>query len=129
MELSSQDKWDLELLEEGLWRADVRFDRERMDGLLAPDFFEFGRSGRVHRREATLSAPAQPIVARLPLSDFRARLPDANLAQVTYVSTVTYQGIDERSTRISLWSRTKHGWQLRFHQGTAIPGCEGPTRA
>ncbi|MDE2992021.1 MAG: nuclear transport factor 2 family protein [Chloroflexota bacterium] len=120
MELSDQEKRDLELLEEGLWRADVRFDRKRMDRILAPDFFEFGRSGRIYRRAATLAIPAQPIVARLPLIDFRARLLDANLAQVTYVSTVTYQGVDERSTRSSLWSRTANGWQLRFHQGTAM---------
>lgn len=122
MELSDQEKWDLELLEEGLWRADVRFDRRRMDSILAPDFFEFGRSGRIHRREAILATPPQPLVARLPLMDFKARLLDANLAQVTYVSTVTYQGVDERSTRSSLWSRTTDGWLLRFHQGTAVPG-------
>ena len=120
MELSNQEKRDLELLEEGLWRADIRFDRKRMDRILAPDFFEFGRSGRIHRRAAILGTPAQPIVARLPLADFRARLLDADLAQVTYVSTVTYQGVDERSTRSSLWSRTANGWQLRFHQGTAM---------
>ena len=30
MELSSQDKEDLRLLEEGLWRAEVRFDSRRM---------------------------------------------------------------------------------------------------
>ena len=121
MELSSKATRGLELLEEGLWRPDVRFDRKRMDSLLAPDFFEIGRSGRVYRRAETLDTPAQPIIAKLPLMDFKARLLDANLAQVTYVSTVTYQGVDERSIRSSLWSRTKSGWQLRFHQGTPAP--------
>ena len=70
MELSSRDRSDLERLEEGLWRADVRFDRKHMDAILAPDFFEFGRSGRIYRREDTLDIPAQPILARLPLTEF-----------------------------------------------------------
>lgn len=121
MELSSKETRDLELLEEGLWRPDVRFDRKRMDRLLAPDFLEIGRSGRVYRRAEILDTPAQPIIAKLPLMDFKARLLNANLAQVTYVSTVTYQGVDERSIRSSRWSRTKSGWQLRFHQGTPAP--------
>ena len=120
MELSSRDRDDLERLEEGLWRAEVRFDRKRMDDILAPDFFEFGRSGRIYRREDTLDIPAQPILAKLPLTRFRARLLDANVAHVTYVSAVTYDGVEELANRSSIWSRTEIGWQLRFHQGTAI---------
>ena len=120
MELSSRDRDDLERLEEGLWRADVRFDRKRMDDILAPDFFEFGRSGRIYRREDTLDIPAQPILAKLPLMEFRVRLLDANVAHVTYVSAVTYEGVEELANRSSVWSRTESGWQLRFHQGTAI---------
>ena len=122
MELSSGDRADLERLEEGLWHADVRFDREHMEAITAPDFFEFGRSGRIYRREDTLDIPAQPIFARLPLREFRARLLDTNVAHVTYVSAVTYDGVEELANRSSIWSRTASGWQLRFHQGTAIEG-------
>jgi hypothetical protein len=35
-------------LEESLWRAQTRFNREYMDNIFSPDFFEFGRSGRVY---------------------------------------------------------------------------------
>ena len=121
MELSSRDRDDMKRLEEGLWRADVRFDPKRMDDILAPDFFEFGRSGRIYRREDTLDIPAQPILAKLPLMEFSARLLDANVAHVTYVSAVTYDGVEELANRSSIWSRAGSGWQLRFHQGTAIP--------
>ncbi len=121
MELSREDRQQLESLEEGLWRADVRFDPQAMEGILAPDFIEFGRSGRVYARYDTLAIPAQVIDARLPLMDFKARLLDSNVAQVTYVSAVTYGGREERANRSSIWSRTERGWQLRFHQGTAIP--------
>ena len=122
MELSRQDLVDLERLEEDLWRVDVRFDLKRMDTILAPDFFEFGRSSRVYTREDTLGTPAEPINAKLPLRDFKARLLDTHVVQVTYVSAVTYDGVEELARRSSIWSRTEHGWQLRFHQGTAMPG-------
>ena len=110
MELSSQDKEDLRLLEEGLRRAEVRFDSRRMNEVLAPDFFEFGRSGRAYRRQDIMDIELQPIDARLPLMDFRARLLDSDLAQVTYVSAVTYGGVEELANRSSIWSRTEHGW-------------------
>ena len=92
-----------------------------MDQILAPDFFEFGRSGRVYRRADTLAVSAGPIDARLPLMNFEARLLDVNVAQVTYVSAVTYDGVELRGLRSSIWSRTGNGWELRFHQGTPIP--------
>ena len=122
MEVSGEDLKALEALEEGLWRSEVRFDRKRMDELLSPDFLEFGRSGRVYRREDFLGMPAQPINARLPLEEFHARLLAADVAQVTYVSAVTYEGVEEIANRSSIWTRTEHGWQLRFHQGTAVTG-------
>ena len=121
MELSGEDLKTLEVLEEGLWRSDVRLDPQRMDLILAPDFFEFGRSGRVYRRADILAVPAQPIDARLPLREFRARLLDSDVVQVTYVSVVTYEGVEEIANRSSIWTRNAHGWQLRFHQGTAVP--------
>jgi hypothetical protein len=43
------DVYDRRQLEESLWRPQTRFDREYTDNILAPDFFEFGRSGRVYR--------------------------------------------------------------------------------
>ena len=51
MELSKQDRAALERLEEDLWREETRFDLKRMNEIIAPDFLEFGRSGRIYRRE------------------------------------------------------------------------------
>ena len=99
-----------------------------MNAILAPDFFEFGRSSRVYDRSDTLAVPPQAINARLPLAEFEIRLIDADVAQVTYVSAVTYEHGEERALRSSIWSRTSDGWQLRFHQGTAIPDPQGPKR-
>jgi hypothetical protein len=122
MELSDHDREILERLEEELWREETRFDIQRMEDVLAKDFFEFGRSGRFYRREDTLAIPRGPIDAALPLSDFQARLLTQDLAQVTYTSAVTYDGAVLRARRSSIWSRTPNSWVLRFHQGTPIPG-------
>ena len=119
---SDTDVYDqLRQLEESLWRAQTRFDRGYMDKILAPDFFEFGRSGRVYLREDILAVPVQEIAAvLLPLPKFEVRLIDTNVALVTYVSEVCYGNIKELANRSSLWTRYSTGWRIRFHQGTAV---------
>ena len=120
MELSVTDRQALERLEESLWREETRFDRAYMERILAVDFFEFGRSGRLHDRAATLAVARGPIHATLPLPGFEARLLSPDLAQVTYRSAVVYGGATFHARRCSLWSRSAEGWTLRFHQGTPL---------
>ena len=118
LQLTQADRALLQRLEEDLWREETRFDSPYMEQLLAEDFFEFGRSGRVYRREDTLSVPRQPIEAVLPLPDFDARLLTEDISQVTYNSAVTYDGVLQKGRRSSIWSRASNGWVIRFHQGT-----------
>jgi hypothetical protein len=92
----------LHKLEEELWREETRFDRRRMEEVIAGDFFEFGRSGRVYRRQDTLDMPRGPIDAVLPLANFRARLLAPGVAQVTYDSAVTYAGVVQHARRSSI---------------------------
>jgi len=117
-EITDGDYQQLRELEESLWRAERRFDRDYMDATLAPDFFEFGRSGRVYDRSDSLDVESGAIHATLPLPQFAARLIARDVVLVTYVSEVTYGGALERANRSSLWSRHASGWRLRFHQGT-----------
>ena len=118
MTLSQRDRDTLQRLEEELWREGTRFDIGRIEELLAPDFVEFGRSGRVYRRGDTLAVPRGPIDAVLPLPGFRVRSLSPEIAQVTYDSAVTYGGVVQHARRSSVWSRAAAGWVLRFHQGT-----------
>ena len=122
MELSRHDRDALQRLEEELWREETRYDERRMREIIAPDFLEFGRSGRVYRRDDTLAVPRRPLEAVLPLPDFAARLRHPDVAQVTYNSAVTYDGVVQHARRSSIWSRTPSGWVLRFHQGTPYEG-------
>jgi hypothetical protein len=109
-------------LEESLWRPETRFDNSLMDKIFAPDFFEFGRSGRRFSRSELLFKEGQfkEINATLPLPQFHARYLSEDTVQVSYISEVVYEGVVERGNRSSIWSRMSGTWRLRFHQGTAV---------
>lgn len=117
-ELTAEDRQLLQHLEEELWREETRFDSSRMEKVIAEDFFEFGRSGRIYQRTDTLSVPSIPIEAVIPLPAFDVRLLCKDVAQVTYNSVVTYGENIEEARRSSIWTRSSGGWKLRFHQGT-----------
>ena len=118
--LAPVDLAALQSLEEELWREEARFDVNRMRQIIAEDFFEYGRSGRVYTRGETLAIERQPIHAKLPLPNFQARLISADVAQVTYDTEVSHNGVIQHARRSSIWSKSTRGWQLRFHQGTPV---------
>ena len=118
LELSEDDRVTLTQLEEGMWREETRFDMQFMERALAPDFFEYGRSGRTYMRQQSMAVPRQPTDAVLPLPHLKIRLIDKDTAQLTYDSAVTYDGVVEHARRSSIWSRVSDGWVTRFHQGT-----------
>lgn len=120
MNINSEEYARLKLLEENLWKSNFRFDMAQMDRVLAPDFFEFGRSGRIYRRTDTLDVKKQDIPCKFPLVNFEIRSIDADTVQITYISNVDYPEGKETSLRSSIWSRINKRWQLRFHQGTPL---------
>ena len=106
-------------LEESLWKTETRFNLEYQEKVFAADFFEFGRSGRRYTREQMIRTSSSPILAKLPLQNFNVHLLDQNNVLITYISEVQYETL-EKANRSSIWSKTKDGWKLRFHQGTPI---------
>lgn len=120
MKLSNTDIEILKTLEESLWKSETRFDLSHQEKVFAPDFFEFGRSGRRYTREQMVRTESQPIRAKLPLQDFHIHVLDEKNVLITYISEVQYEEL-ERANRCSVWSKTKDVWQLRFHQGTPTP--------
>lgn len=105
-------------LEESLWMASTRFDRQYMDVVLADEFVEFGRSGRRYDRSEILDTPAQEIDA--DLADFTLRVIAPGAVLVTYRSVARYPSGEEHAWRASLWVWDGNRWRLHFHQGTAI---------
>ena len=109
------DTEEFRILEESLWRAETRFDRDYLQRVLHPDFFEFGRSGRIWTRDDTLTAEPSSIDARL--ADFAVRPLGDDAVLVTYTSYVRHEQMDV-GRRSSIWVHVGSSWQLRFHQGT-----------
>ena len=127
MSLSTEVRAELMQLEEDMWREETRYDPAFQERRFAPDFVEFGRSGRVYAREQAICTESRPILAELPLPNLSVRLLDTNTAQVTYDSRVSEAGTVQYARRSSIWSRIGGIWVMRFHQGTPYipaPGFE-----
>lgn len=112
-------KAELRKLEQSLWIAETRFDPDYMEQVLAPDYIEFGRSGRTYSRSELLAVPAAEIVANLPLKDFKVQQVTADVFLVTYISEVRYEQV-QIANRSSVWSKASGRWQFHFHQGTPV---------
>ncbi len=117
--IGRDDAEQLRALEESMWRRETRGDRDYMERTLAPDFFEFGRSGRVYTRAEIIGMRPGPAPLRYALRDFKLTPIGHDATLVTYVSEVKAKDV-ERGNRTSLWLKTPTGWQLGFHQGTAV---------
>lgn len=106
----------LRSLEERLLDPLVRAVPEQVKALLAPEFVEFGASGRVFNRDAILAmlAAEPPRMAR-QTRGFKVRLlaPDAAL---TTWRVLRDDGIE--TLRSSVWQCQDGRWQMVFHQGT-----------
>ncbi|PHV36357.1 DUF4440 domain-containing protein [Janthinobacterium sp. BJB304] len=114
----------LQALEAALQSQAVRADRARLAALLADDFVEFGSSGNLWTRAATLAdLPVEDFCQR-SIRDFQARLLADDVALVTYRSQRHANGTlpASASLRSSLWKWRDGRWQMIFHQGTPIPG-------
>jgi hypothetical protein len=109
---------DLELT---IQRLDVRRDRGQLDKLLHDEFLEFGRSGRSYYKADILEQlPAEAAPDAMWSQDFELVEPADGVALLTYRSASIDENGDlfRHSLRSSLWLRSEHGWQMRFHQGT-----------
>jgi hypothetical protein len=89
---TEEETGQLYALEESLWRRVTRFDVAHMELLLAADFTEFGRSGRVDTRDDMLEPVDHPINVALPLENFAVRRIADDVALITYTSRLTRGG-------------------------------------
>jgi len=115
-ELNRDEALTLQAMEEAMWRPETRFDRRYMEAVLAENFSEVGRSGRLFTREDTLDLQPVEIDIEFPLRGFEA------VAVCEDVALVRYTSVPSRATRgathrTSVWVNDGR-WRLRFHQAT-----------
>lgn len=107
-------KEHLRELEESHINLDVRKSREKLDRLLADDFFEIGSSGYMFNKKDCLKDGV--VLTEMSLHNYEIY----PLAEDVILST--YYIVDKtrnRNTlRSSIWKFIEGRWQLFFHQGT-----------
>ncbi len=112
----------LQSLEVELHHPGVLCSRERLEQLLHPDFHEVGRSGRPYTREtivnylSTLESLPAVVSETFNLAELA---PDSALLTFRSAQVDQDKTLFNHTLRSSLWLKTKVGWQLRYHQGTA----------
>ena len=114
--LPSDLKAELLALEERLLDPAVRAVPGEVRALLAPEFIEFGASGRVFDRDAILAMlAAEPPRVALQARGFKVRLLAPGAALTTW-RVRRDDGIE--TLRSSVWQQQGGRWLMVFHQGT-----------
>ena len=102
-------------LEVQLMQPEFRRDRTQATGLLAPEFREFGSSGREWSRETILELlEEEPAYTPPAIKDFSVTMLSHEAALVTYRSVRPHLA----TLRSSIWVWRGERWVMLFHQGT-----------
>jgi hypothetical protein len=111
----------LRCLEERLFDSAVRRSAADVDALLADEFLEFGRSGRVYDKRQIIELMRDEAPAERSLSDFEARPLAPGVVLLTYRSTAQMGAEPPRRTlRSSVWKLDDGHWRFVLHQGTPL---------
>ncbi len=103
-------------LEMALLQPEIRADREALDRLLHPEFQEFGASGTVWTREATIEALARGAAGEVPIEC--SQLVGKRIGPGVILVTYATDQAGRRALRSSLWVHFEGAWRILFHQGT-----------
>ncbi|MBP3041220.1 DUF4440 domain-containing protein [Bacillaceae bacterium Marseille-Q3522] len=115
MSNDSKLKEHLKKLEESLLTSEVRLSHCELNNLLAEEFFEFGSSGNLWRRDDFFQEDGAGIV-QMSLSQFEIHPLSDNVVLATY--HLTDKKTQRHTLRSSVWKYIDGGWKMVFHQGT-----------
>lgn len=113
-------KDDILKLEESLWIEETRFNKEYLDKVLHKDFMEFGKSGRVYRKNDILNDLEGKIHTLFPFKNLQIRRIELNSFLVTYQVEIRENNTIILTNRSSIWLKVDQDMQMIFHQGTVI---------
>src|ERR1700692_2672754 len=108
-------------LEQELLTNSTRKNRDRLEQLLAPDFFEFGSSGNIWSRNEILERLPTEVPTQVTASNFKALSISAEAVLITYQTVrAETDGSLFKALRSSVWKSNGTHWQMFFHQGTKL---------
>jgi hypothetical protein len=118
--MDETDRSEIVGLERALLAPETRHNAEWLDGILAADMTEIGRSGRRYDKDGVIAALVA--VTPTPAARFELIMPKlAELASGIALLTYRLEPLEEGGTpslRSSIWRKADERWQLVFHQGT-----------
>lgn len=107
-------KHHLMKLEEELLKPEVRSHPDRLNQILADDFFEFGSSGKVWHKEGDYNNGLSN--REMILSEFEIRFLSEAAVLATY--RIHDKTRSQKTLRSSIWRNNNETWKMIFHQGT-----------
>lgn len=115
-------------LELQLHQGETRRNKQMLNLLIANGFEEIAASGVRFDKAHVLQRLPEEQAPSVEAFDFEVRLLSKDLAQVMYKARLRKAGEmqSKLSLRSSLWQLNSLGWQMVFHQGTAVLPASGP---
>ena len=103
-------------LELSLLSPSVRQSTQVLDRLLAPEFIEFGCSGKIYNKQTIIKTLPTEKPINGAIDDFNVTVLSEDVILTTYKAVIDGVG----SLRSSIWKKNGDEWQMAFHQGTLI---------
>ena len=104
-------------LEESHTRMEVRQSREKLDEILADEFFEIGSSGFMYDKVECLETGV--VLTEMTLHNYEIYPLAEGVVLATYF--IIDKTRNRNTLRSSIWKFIDGRWQLYFHQGTITP--------
>jgi hypothetical protein len=127
--LVSEDDLLIKGLEEKLLNPGVRGSHAELEKLIAPEFIEYGSSGKIYNRSGTLAYLVANSGRTVTYSfvNFKTRRLSEDTILVLYILETERNRRITITNRSSLWRWQKDsaggfGWRIIFHQGTRVTG-------
>lgn len=103
-------------LEEKLLRPEVRTNPEKLNELLADEFFEYGSSGNIFSKNDCIDAVKIGGTFKMTLHNFNMHTLADDVVLATF--QINDETRNRHTLRSSIWKYKNGRWQLFFHQGT-----------
>lgn len=114
----SKELAEVESLERRLLDPQTRGSKPQLDALIADNFQEFGRSGRMWQKPEIIDSLSQAPDLNVAIDGIQSRQIGNDVVLITYTSRHIDEESETLTFRSSIWQRHDEPWKIVFHQAT-----------
>ena len=116
----AKENYIVKELEFELLNPETRRSPERLNELLADDFFEFTQSGTANSKQNIIEVLPKLPEEKFAVRDYTEKQLSSNLVLVHYVADREILESGEKRCTLcsSIWRKREDSWQMIFFQGT-----------